>query len=58
MRSLERILIKLIVVQFIFLIVTQVIFHRLNVFPELKEITQYEGVNNGQYTEILETLGR
>lgn len=58
MKNLERILIKLIIVQFVFLIVTQIIFHHLNVFPELKEITQYEGVNNGQFTEVLETLGR
>lgn len=58
MKNLERILIKLIIVQFVFLIVTQIIFHHLNFFPELKEITQYEGVNNGQYTQLLETLSR
>jgi hypothetical protein len=58
MKSLERILIKLIIVQFVFLIVTQILFHNLNVFPELKEITQYEGVNNNQYSDVLETLSR
>jgi hypothetical protein len=58
MKKLERILIKLIVVQFVFLIVTQIFFHNLNVFPELKEITQYEGVNNNQYSDVLETLSR
>jgi hypothetical protein len=58
MKNLERILIKLIVIQFIFLIITQIIFHHYDFFPELKEITQYEGVGNGQYGEVLETLGR
>lgn len=58
MKILERILIKLIIVQFVFLIVTQILFHNLNVFPELKEITQYEGVNNNKYSDVLETLSR
>jgi hypothetical protein len=58
MNRLERILIKLIIVQFVFLILAQIFFHNLNFFPELKEITQYEGVNNNQFTEILETLSR
>jgi hypothetical protein len=58
MKNIERILIKLIMIQFVFLVITQIIFHHFNVFPELKEITQYEGVNNGQFSEILETLGR
>jgi hypothetical protein len=58
MKSIERILIKLIIVQFVFLIVAQILFHNLNVFPELKEITQYEGVNNNQYSDVLETLSR
>jgi hypothetical protein len=58
MKSIERILIKLIIIQFVFLIVAQILFHNLNVFPELKEITQYEGVNNNQYSDVLETLSR
>jgi hypothetical protein len=58
MKRLERILIKLIIVQFVFLILTQIFFHNLNVFPKLKEITQYEGVSNNQFTDILETLSR
>jgi hypothetical protein len=58
MKNIERILIKLIIIQFVFLIVAQILFHNLNVFPELKEITQYEGVNNNQYSDVLETLSR
>jgi hypothetical protein len=57
-KLLERILIKLVIVQFLFLLLAQIVFHELNIFPELKEITQYEGVNNGQYSEVLETLSR
>jgi hypothetical protein len=58
MNHLERILIKLIIIQFVFLIAAQMIFHQLNAFPELKEITQYEGVGSNQYSDVLETLGR
>ncbi|WP_442594579.1 YpfB family protein [Neobacillus sp. D3-1R] len=58
MNKFERILIKLILVQFIFLILSQIVFHSFNAFPELKEITRYEGVSNSNYTDILETLGR
>lgn len=58
MKNIERILIKLVIIQFVFLIVAQILFHNLNVFPELKEITQYEGVNNNQYSDVLETLSR
>ncbi|MHC0036097.1 YpfB family protein [Pseudoneobacillus sp. C159] len=58
MKNLERILIKLIAIQFIFLIISQIFFHHYNFLPELKVITQYEGVGNGQYGEVLETLGR
>ncbi|MFD2445875.1 YpfB family protein [Bacillus sp. CGMCC 1.16607] len=58
MKNFERILIKVIIVQFLFLIITQIVFHHFNAFPELKEIIQYEGVNNENYSEILETLGR
>ncbi|HYK73300.1 MAG TPA: YpfB family protein, partial [Pseudoneobacillus sp.] len=50
MKRFERILIKLILVQFIFLIMSQIVFHSFNAFPELKEITQYEGVSNSNYT--------
>lgn len=56
MKNLERILIKIIIVQFVFLIVTQIMFHQFNAFPELKIITQYEGVNNDQFSDVLETL--
>jgi hypothetical protein len=56
MKSFERILIKIILVQFVFLILSQLFFHKLHIFPELKQITQYEGVSNNNFSEILETF--
>ncbi|WP_174734032.1 YpfB family protein [Mesobacillus harenae] len=57
MKTFERILLKAAVIQFIILLLTQVFFHRLNALPELKEITQYEGVSENNFSEILETIG-
>ncbi|WP_442874227.1 YpfB family protein [Cytobacillus sp. NCCP-133] len=56
MKAVERIILKLIIVQFIFLLFTQLFFHHLNAFPELKQLTQYEGVTDQNFTELLETF--
>ncbi|PWW30378.1 hypothetical protein DFO73_103263 [Cytobacillus oceanisediminis] len=56
MKAIERILLKLIIVQFIFLLITQLFFHHMNAFPELKQLTQYEGVTDQNFTELLETF--
>jgi Family of unknown function (DUF5359) len=56
MRLIERWLIKIIVIQFIFLLLTQLVFHQWNIFPELQQITQYEGVANNSFMELLETF--
>lgn len=56
MKSFERILIKIAIIQFVFLIIAQVFFHEYNAFPELKQITQYEGVTENNYFEVLETI--
>jgi hypothetical protein len=56
MKAIERILLKLIIVQFIFLLITQLLFHHMNAFPELKQLTQYEGVTDQNFTELLETF--
>ncbi|MFL6563278.1 MAG: YpfB family protein [Bacillus sp. (in: firmicutes)] len=56
MKNVERILIKIVIIQFIFLFLVQLIFHRLDVFPQVKQLTKYEGVNENTYTEILETF--
>lgn len=55
MKKIERILIKIIITQFIFLLLTQLIFQQFNAFPELKQITKYEGVNKNSFSEFLQT---
>lgn len=56
MQKIERILMKLIIVQFIFLLLSQLFFHQLDVLPQLHKITKYEGVNKNTFTEILQTF--
>ncbi|MBP3039710.1 YpfB family protein [Bacillaceae bacterium Marseille-Q3522] len=56
MKKFERILCKIILAQFILLIVSQILLHQFNIFPELKQITQYEGVTNNSFTAILEAF--
>lgn len=56
LKIIERIIIKLVIIQFIFLVCAQVFFHQMNILPELKGITQYEGVNENNFTELLETF--
>lgn len=56
MKFVERCLVKLIILQFIILLFTQLIFHKWSSFPELQQITQYEGVSEDNYTEFIETF--
>ncbi len=56
MKTVERIIIKLIIIQLLFLIIVQIFFHKNNMFPELKEITQYEGVTEYQFSNILDVF--
>jgi hypothetical protein len=58
MRLIDRWLIKIIVIQFVFLLLTQLVFHQWNVLPELQQISQYEGVANNSFTELLETFSK
>jgi hypothetical protein len=55
-KTVERWLLKIIIIQFIFLLLTQLFFHELEVLPELNQLTQYEGVNENKFTEYLETI--
>lgn len=43
-------------IQFAFLLITQLFFHQLNVLPELKVITQYEGVVKEKNADSVETI--
>ncbi|MEH7415178.1 YpfB family protein [Neobacillus drentensis] len=56
MRAVERILIKLVIVQFIFLFLSQFLFHQMDIFPQIKQLTKYEGVNENTLTEIMQTF--
>lgn len=56
MKTIERIIIKLIIVQLLFLLLAQTFLHKWNLLPELKEITQYEGVTENNFSELLETF--
>lgn len=56
MKSFERVLMKIAIIQFVFLLIAQLFFHQYNAFPELKQITQYEGVTENNYFEVLETI--
>jgi hypothetical protein len=56
LKKVERVLIKIVIIQFIFLFLTQLFFHQMDVFPQIKQLTKYEGVNENKYTEILQTF--
>ena len=56
MKKVERILIKVVIIQFVFLFLSQLIFHQMDVFPQIKQLTKYEGVNENTFTEILQTF--
>lgn len=57
-KAVERILIKMVIIQGIFLILCQFVFHHLGSFPELNELTHYEGVNEQNFTKALETFNK
>lgn len=56
MKIVERILIKVVIIQFIFLFLAQLFLHQLDIFPQLEHLTKYEGVNENTFTEILQTF--
>ncbi|WP_319922070.1 YpfB family protein [Neobacillus dielmonensis] len=57
-KRIEQILIKVIIIQFVFLLLTQLMFHQLDIMPKLNQLTKYEGVNESTLTEILQTFQR
>jgi Family of unknown function (DUF5359) len=56
MKIVERLLLKIIMIQFIMLVLAQLFFHKMNALPEWQQLTQYEGVSEDQYNEFLETI--
>lgn len=57
MKTVERIIIKIIMIQIAFFIVGQM-FHMWEIIPEIRTITQYEGVMDSNFISFLETFGR
>jgi hypothetical protein len=58
MKRFERILIKLIVIQFVALVCAQLLIQHSTIQPYLSRVVQYEGVNKITITEWLETFGQ
>ena len=56
MKTVERIIIKLIIIQVIFLFLIQVFLSFENHVVQLSKLSQYEGVNSNNYTKIIETF--
>lgn len=55
-KTIERVIMKVAVIQFVLLLLTQLIFHQLDEIPQLKQITKYEGVTKNTMTKIVETM--
>jgi hypothetical protein len=55
-KTVERVIMKVAVIQFVLLLLTQLIFHQLDEIPQLKQITKYEGVTKNTMTKIVETI--
>lgn len=58
MRRFEGILVKFVIIQFIFLIVAQLVMMNGQVSPYLSKVIQYEGVTKDTYTKIVETFNQ
>ncbi|MGN1401215.1 MAG: DUF5359 family protein [Bacillus sp. (in: firmicutes)] len=56
MKRVEGIIIKLIIIQFAFLLFFQLVFHRGDSFLELKRMAQYEGVYRDHHPKVQEVL--
>ncbi|WP_071459986.1 YpfB family protein [Bacillus massilinigeriensis] len=56
MKSFERILIKLLIIQGLFMLLSQLFLHQLNLFPQLDRISRYEGVIKEKSPETVETI--
>ncbi|OIK12352.1 DUF5359 family protein [Peribacillus sp. B-H-3] len=55
MKTVERLMVKLILIQLIFLILTQIWFNQAAP-RELNKLVRYEGVNSNNYSKVIETF--
>lgn len=56
MKRIETIIIKILIIQGIFLLLSQVFLHHYNLIPELNPLIQYEGVYKEQTPKIFEVF--
>jgi hypothetical protein len=56
MDTVERIIKKMAIIQLLFLLFFQLIFHSEHAFGKWKTLVRYEGVIENNYTAILETI--
>jgi len=56
MKRFERILLKLIIIQFVFLLLAQIIILYTPFAPYVARIYEYEGVHKNERTKTLETI--
>lgn len=56
MKAVERIIVKLIIIQALFLGFVQVLLSLEDNMIPLTKLSQYEGVNSNNYTKIIETF--
>lgn len=56
MKRVERILIKIAIIQGCFFLLVQIFIHHFDLFPGIREIIFYEGVNNQNHSEIIEAI--
>ncbi len=56
MKTMERLLIKMAIIQFIFLLLAQLFFHQFDKMPELRSIAKYEGVIKDGDKKTIETI--
>lgn len=56
MKRFEGILLKLAIIQFIFLLIAQLLLLQSGLTPYISKIQDYEGVNGDKYTKTIETM--
>lgn len=58
MKKVEKYIIKLLILHFIFLFIGQYLISNEEIAPFVSKMIYYEGVMRDQHTEIIETMNR
>lgn len=56
MNAVERFIKKMAIIQLLFLLFFQLVFHREHTFTKWKTLARYEGVIENNYTAIVEAI--